>query len=156
MDYSIDKITTLCYIINDKNEVLLVMKKRDFGVGKWNGPGGKVKNGETPFAAMVREIKEEVDIEIDNAEELGYIEFIWPDQLKDWNQRCHVYLTKEFSGQPKESDECLPSWFSCDQIPYDQMWDDDKYWYLDALAGKPIKKRFFFDENSEVLKFEEI
>lgn len=156
MDYPISKITTLCYLINENSEVLLIMKKRDFGAGKWNGPGGKVKDGETPFVAMAREIKEEVDITIESAEEMGYIDFIWPDRLKNWNQRCHIYLTKEFNGQPKESDECLPAWFNCDRIPYDQMWDDDKYWYPDILAGKKVRKRFYFDENNKVIKFENI
>lgn len=41
MSYQISKLTTLCYIINDKDEVLLIMKKRGFGKGKWNGPGEK-------------------------------------------------------------------------------------------------------------------
>lgn len=156
MGHSINKITTLCYIINHKNEVLLIMKKRDFGAGKWNGPGGKVKPNENPMAAAIREVKEEVDIKVKMAEELGCMEFIWPDQLKNWNQRCYVYLAREFSGQPKESDECRPAWFSLNQIPYDQMWDDDKYWYPDALAGKKFKKRFYFDKDNKVIKFENI
>lgn len=37
---------TLC-ILFDKDRVLLAMKKRGFGVGKWNGAGGKLKDGET-------------------------------------------------------------------------------------------------------------
>lgn len=33
--------TTLCLIINDKNQILLSRKKRGFGEGKYNGFGGK-------------------------------------------------------------------------------------------------------------------
>ena len=37
------KLTTLSYFVQD-GQVLLAMKKRGFGMGKWNGPGGKVKD----------------------------------------------------------------------------------------------------------------
>jgi mutator protein MutT len=155
MSYPIKTITTLCYIINDKSEVLLIMKKRGFGVGKWNGPGGKVEKDESPKESMIREIKEEINIQVANPKELGYIEFIWPKKEKN-NQRCYIYFAKEFSGQPKETEECLPRWFTFDAVPYEEMWDDDKYWYPDALAGRPVKKRFFFTENNKVLKYEDI
>lgn len=153
---TIAKITTLCYIINDNSEVLLIMKKRGFGAGKYNGPGGKVKAGEDPRQAAVREIKEEVGLEIADPKELGFIEFVWPKGKEDWNQRCHIYLTRNFSGAPCESEECRPQWFALDRIPYDQMWDDDQYWYPDALAGREVKKRFYFDEAGKVLRFEGI
>ena len=42
--------------------VLLGMKKRGFGVGKWNGFGGKVENGETVFDGAMRELQEECSI----------------------------------------------------------------------------------------------
>ena len=40
------KVLTLVYIRDEEN-ILLGMKKRGFGVGKWNGFGGKVQPGET-------------------------------------------------------------------------------------------------------------
>ena len=40
------KISTLCFLVKD-NQILLAMKKRGFGEGKWNGVGGKVNPGET-------------------------------------------------------------------------------------------------------------
>ena len=132
------------------------MKKRGFGKGLWNGPGGKVQASEDPKAPMIREVEEETGLRVVNFDELGYIEFVWPDKLVDNNTRCYIYLSRDFAGEAKESDECRPAWFPIEKIPYDQMWDDDKYWYPDALAGRPIKKRFFFDENNKVLKFEDI
>ena len=44
---------TLCLLMRD-NEILLAMKKRGFGVGKWNGVGGKVKNGIFSFQIRVQ------------------------------------------------------------------------------------------------------
>ena len=40
------KVLTLVYIRDDEN-ILLGLKKRGFGTGKWNGFGGKVQPGET-------------------------------------------------------------------------------------------------------------
>lgn len=56
------KVLTLC-IVHQNSKVLLVMKKRGFGSGRWNGFGGKVSLEETIEAAAKRELKEEVDIE---------------------------------------------------------------------------------------------
>ena len=55
------KQTNICFLIKD-HQVLLGMKKRGFGVGKWNGFGGKLKEGEDVKAALAREIKEEIGI----------------------------------------------------------------------------------------------
>ena len=55
------KIVTLCLLISD-GQVLLGMKKKSFGAGKWNGFGGKVEEGETVEAAAIREMEEESGI----------------------------------------------------------------------------------------------
>ena len=132
------------------------MKKRGFGAGKWNGPGGKVKETEKPRQAIIREVREEINVNIEEPKELGYLEFIWPKDKEDKNQRCYIYFVNKFTGQPQETEECLPQWFAINKIPYKEMWDDDKYWYPDVLRGKAIKKRFFFNLNNKVLKFEDI
>jgi 8-oxo-dGTP pyrophosphatase MutT (NUDIX family) len=45
-----------------EQEVLLAMKKRGFGKGRWNGVGGKVELGETPEEAAKRECLEEINV----------------------------------------------------------------------------------------------
>lgn len=68
------KRTTLCYpIMNGK--VLLAMKKRGFGTGKWNGPGGKRCEGESAEDASRRETREEVNISVGAIEHRGVIFF---------------------------------------------------------------------------------
>ena len=48
-----DKLYTLIYVLKD-DVVLLGMKKRGFGVGRWNGFGGKVMDGEDIAAGAKR------------------------------------------------------------------------------------------------------
>jgi 8-oxo-dGTP pyrophosphatase MutT (NUDIX family) len=45
-----------------EGELLLAMKKRGFGQGKWNGAGGKAEPGETPLQAAIRETEEEIGV----------------------------------------------------------------------------------------------
>ena len=63
------KILTLL-IIHKGDKVLLGMKKRGFGVGRWNGFGGKVDQGETVENAAKREIFEEAGITANNLEKV--------------------------------------------------------------------------------------
>jgi len=155
MKYNFNRTVNLCYVLNKDDEVLLIYKKRGFGTDKWNGPGGKVKDGEDVEQSAIREVAEETGIKPLNLRNMGFIEFIWKNK-EDWNQKCYLYLTKEFGGKITESDECLPKWFKINEIPFDKMWEDDKYWLLDLLSGKEIYKRFFFDKDNKIADFENI
>src|SRR3990167_5103320 len=116
------KITTLC-IIHQHPNVLLGMKKRGFGAGRWNGFGGKVSLGETIEDAAKREIQEEAGIEAVNLHKIGVIDFEFkgnPEILQ-----VHVFKSDNFSGKPTESEEMKPKWFHVNEIPFKEMWPDD-------------------------------
>lgn len=144
--------TSLCVIYKD-DKILLAMKKKGFGAGKWNGPGGKFKEEDRNILnTAIRETKEEIGIEPSNIEKIGVISFYFPHN-KDWDQDVHLFFVKDWKGKLKESEEMLPKWFDMDNIPFNEMWDDDKYWLLDVLKGKKIKKAsFIFAEDGKVQK----
>ncbi len=137
--------TTVC-IVHQSPKVLLGMKKRGFGVGRWNGFGGKVEEGETIAEAVKREIMEEAGIEILDLEKIGIISFEFKNDAQALD--AHFFKVKNFKGEPKESEEMKPEWFSENEIPFDQMWPDDKLWMPMFLAGKKFKGRFLFDKPS--------
>ena len=64
MKHLCDMTEVVCGIIyNPKGEVLLCQRSADMKhAGKWEFPGGKVHAGENYFEALIREIKEELDI----------------------------------------------------------------------------------------------
>ena len=68
------KIQTLC-VIHQHPKILLGMKKRGFGAGRWNGFGGKVKDGEEIEDALIREIWEEAGIVVSKIEHFGILNF---------------------------------------------------------------------------------
>jgi mutator protein MutT len=142
--------TTLCLLKKD-NRILLAMKKRGFGEGKYNGVGGKIENGETPEEAMIRETQEEIAVTPIEYEKVGIIEFDEFYKGKKEKVMFHLYVASEWKGEPTESDEMKPEWFDIQSIPYDKMFPDDKYWLPLILEGRKIKAYFDFDEEWNLL-----
>jgi len=68
-----EKLLTTLVIIHRHPKILLGMKKRGFGAGRWNGFGGKVSGGETIEEAAKREIAEEAGIKVENLDKIGII-----------------------------------------------------------------------------------
>lgn len=143
------KLLTLCLIHQHPN-ILLGMKKRGFGAGRWNGFGGKVAAGETTEEAAKREIKEEAGIEAEKLNKVGILEFEFRGDSEIL--QVHIFKTNHFLGEPTESEEMKPRWFSVDQIPFDEMWPDDKLWVPLFLKGKKFKGKFLFGESDIILE----
>lgn len=149
-DYMYKKILTLCWI-HQHPQVLLGMKKRGFGVGKWNGFGGKVQPEESIENAARRELEEEVGIIAHDLNKKGVLEFVFESKLEEILE-VHVFVTESFEGDPQESEEMRPEWFQVDSIPFDTMWPPDIYWVPLLLEGKKFKGKFLFNDNEDILE----
>jgi len=140
---------TLCFPLRGTDdggpaEVLLIEKRRGLGEGWYNGPGGKLEAGETPRECAARETREEVGLEVDPAalEAAGELTFRLDG---DVHTVCHVYRTDRFEGEPVTTPEARPEWVSVDEVPYDQMWEDDRLWLPGVLAGRTVVGEFAFE-----------
>jgi 8-oxo-dGTP diphosphatase len=134
--------TCLCLIRRhspDGPQVLLGLKKTGFGAGKWVALGGHIEEGEKPDEAAVREVEEESGLLVspDALQHMASIEFRFPAR-PSWDQTAEVFMTSVFQGEPADSDEVAPQWFSEDALPLRLMWDDAKYWLPRVLAGEHI------------------
>ena len=143
------KLLTLC-IIHQHPNILLGMKKRGFGAGRWNGFGGKVAAGETIENAARRELEEEAGIRVENLYKVGIIEYEFkgnPEILQ-----VHFFKSDDFLGEIKESEEMRPQWFHIDEIPFKEMWPDDIHWIPLFLSGKKFKGKFLLGESDVILE----
>jgi hypothetical protein len=61
----------------------------------------------------------------------------------------HVFTAKEFKGEPEETEEARPERFEIKNLPYEDMWPDDKYWFQKMLDGEDFEARFYFDEEGD-------
>lgn len=64
--------------------------------GFWEFPGGKLETGECATSALIREIKEEVDLDILSFERLDTVSH----QYADKHVQLHVFIVNKFSGIP--------------------------------------------------------
>ena len=138
------QLLTLC-IIHDDEKILLALKKRGFGQGRWNGYGGKPNENETIEQAAVRETKEEAGINLLNIKKRGVINFRFNDK-PDWVFEMHLFCVLEYTGQPVETDEMRPEWFKIKEIPFNDMWAGDRHWLPLFLEGKNLEGEFLFED----------
>ncbi len=133
----------ITYIIKGDN-VLLIYKKRGHGKGWYNGPGGKLNDGENPIQAAVRETQEEVNVVPVNPELCGFIKF-YDVYDEDWD--VYVFRSYDFDGEIYESEEAKPLWFRIDEVPYENMWEDDRFWLPIVLEGGYFVAKFTFKKD---------
>ncbi len=133
----------LLFVI-EGDRVLLIRKKRGLGQGKVNGPGGKLEPGEDALTSAVREIEEELVIRVppEACEEMGLLRFQFVDGLA---LHCVVFRALTYEGTPTETDEAVPLWFGLDELPFEEMWADDRHWLRRMLGGERFRGDFLFE-----------
>ena len=142
------KLMTVSVYHTDK-KILLALKKKGLGTGRYNGFGGKVEKGESIKESAIRETKEEGGIDVIKIKRMGVVEA----ESTEREEILIVYIFKiiKFSGEPKESDEMKPKWFNINKIPFAKMWPDDRHWIPLFLKGEKFKLKILFGKNDKVL-----
>lgn len=124
-------IGTLGYILSpDKKSVLLIhrnARKGDDHLGKYNGLGGKLKSNENISQGMVREIKEEANIEVTQMQLRGTINWTgFGKRGEDW--LGFIFLITGFHGTPlKQNEEGDLSWQTINNLYNLPIWEGDKH-----------------------------
>lgn len=129
--------------VRERDRVLLIRKKRGFGMGKVNGPGGKLDPGETEHVCAVRETFEELGVMAHDAVKRGELWFQFVDGLA---MHVAVFMSGRHDGEATETEEAAPLWTAIDAIPFEKMWADDALWLHRMLTGgESFAGRFVFD-----------
>ncbi|OLY79905.1 7,8-dihydro-8-oxoguanine triphosphatase [Smittium mucronatum] len=144
------KPCTLALIFKqDRSKVLLGYKKRGFGVGLYNGFGGKIQHEESALEGAKRELEEESGLTSEDLVKIGILYFEFESDPVILT--AHLYTSDRFNGVPVETEEMRPEWFDINNIPFTKMWNDDKYWFSFAVENKPFIARFSFKSDLKTI-----
>ena len=80
--------------------------------GLWEFPGGKIEADEHPLAALARELKEEVDLDVVAAQPLFTIDYDYPDK----SVRLNIFKVTEFVGQANHREGQLLRWVPINEL----------------------------------------
>ena len=116
-------------IVNAKNETLLSLRLPDAHQGgKWEFPGGKFEVGETPEQALVRELKEELGVDILQTEPFIELQYTYPEKTVN----LHVLKVTDFKGTPEGLEGQTVKWVDCNKLR-EREFPDANYPILEKL-----------------------
>jgi len=100
-------IEVVAGIIYKEDKILIARRKEGKHLaGYWEFPGGKIEDGETPESCLIREIQEELGIDIDVQNHLGDSKF----DYKEKQILLKGYIAQYRSGEVSLSDHDAMEW----------------------------------------------
>lgn len=105
-------VKVVAAIIAEKGRIFAT--QRGYGEFKdgWEFPGGKIEEGETPQQALVREIREELDTEVEVGDLLGTVEYDYPT----FHLSMQCFLCKIKSGSLNLKEHEAARWLAEDEL----------------------------------------
>jgi 8-oxo-dGTP diphosphatase len=103
--------TVVAAVIVKNNEILCMQRresKYDYISLKWEFPGGKVEDGENEKEALAREIKEELNLEIEIGKKLITVEHEYPD----FSLTMHTFLCTSLTSEITLNDHVAFKWLT--------------------------------------------
>ena len=107
-------IPVTCAIIYRNGKILAAQRAEGHHLaGQWEFPGGKVDEGETEEACIVREIREELGIEVRPTRRLGESHHDYSDRTI----RLIPFVCDLVNGEPKAGEHRAITWLGPDELP---------------------------------------
>lgn len=115
--------TTIIYLEKDNKYLMLHRnkKEKDLNKDKWIGVGGHIEEYESPNQCIIREVKEETNLDLLSFKLCGEVTF----DIDGYLEIMYVYTSKDFIGELKECDEGTLEWIDKDKINTLNIWEGD-------------------------------
>ncbi|MCR4676701.1 MAG: (deoxy)nucleoside triphosphate pyrophosphohydrolase [Sphaerochaetaceae bacterium] len=115
-----------------RNGRLFAAKRPDKGeVGlKWEFPGGKIEEGESPEEALVREIREELSTDIEVEKFIAEVSYTYTT----FHLSMKVYLCRLTGGEPVQSEHVDSRWLKKEEV-YSVEWAPADYLIMDEVVS---------------------
>ena len=102
----------ICTSLERKDSVLATARGYGAYKGLWEFPGGKIEAGETPREALIREIKEELDVDILVGDLIRNIEYDYPA----FHLSMDCFWAEIFAGQLCAREALEAKWLSKEEL----------------------------------------
>jgi 8-oxo-dGTP diphosphatase len=109
------RIEVAAAVIQHQNKILAVQRgpaKFAYISEKWEFPGGKMEAGETEQETIIREIKEELDMDISVNSKLVTVEHSYPD----FHLTMHTYMCETNQSEPKLTEHLAYQWLEKSEL----------------------------------------
>ena len=135
------ELTNMCMVCDGKGNVLVQNKKGDRTWHGWNFPGGHVEQGEFVTPSVIREIREETRLTIENPKLCGIKEF----QKEQDGKRFIVflYVASRFSGELRASAEGDVFWYPLSELKRSKELADGFSEMLPVFTSDEISEVFY-------------
>ena len=135
------ELTNMCMVCDGKGYVLVQNKKGDRTWHGWNFPGGHVEQGEFVTPSVVREIREETGLMIENPKLCGIKEFHKEQDGKRFI--VFLYVASRFSGELRSSAEGDVFWYPLSELKRSKELADGFSEMLPVFTSEEISEVFY-------------
>ena len=142
------KLATLCYVRSRGKTLMIhrIKKQDDMHAGKWNGLGGKLEPGESPEDCVVREVREESGLLVQNPELRGVLTF--PRFSKDEDWYVFVFVAESFTGVVIDSQEGVLQWIENERLLELNLWAGDRTFIPWLDHGAFFSGKFVYNDGA--------
>jgi len=99
--------------------------------GRWEFPGGKFELGESATAALARELREEIGVDIRDPELLCTLEHDYPQR----RVRLHLFAVERYTGEPVALDGQALKWVALGALATEDILEADRP-FIEALQQR--------------------
>jgi len=141
------KLTNMCMVLDGKGNVLV----QDRNDPNWPGlifPGGHVEPGESFIDSVIREVKEETGLTIENPILCGIKHFHTLDETR---YIVLLFKANNYTGELCSSDEGEVKWIPLDEFDK-YAWIPDFEDLLEIFQNDTISELFYYRENGKLNK----
>ena len=131
------QLTTLCYIEENDSYLMLhrTVKANDENHDKWIGVGGHFEGNESPEECLLREVKEETGLALNDWSFRGIVTFVSDDHPAEY---MHLFTSSNFTGKLCPCDEGDLEWVKKSEISSLNLWEGDKIFLRLLAEGAPF------------------
>lgn len=127
-------IEVVASIIKDDDRIFITRRGYGDFANMWEFPGGKIENGETKEDALIREIKEELELDIRISSFLTTVEYDYPN----FHLTMHCFICEIIGGELYLNAHNDAKWITFEEL------DNQKWALADILVVDSLKKILTF------------